>query len=462
MSKYKKLLNDSVLFGISDFATKFVQFALMPLFTIVLTTSEYGEVELIINIVELLIPVLSLGLIESVFRFSIDSANSKRSILSNSMVISIMGLLFLSIIFMFFKNQINNIYYVYVSLLYLIKIVSLNFGQFARGAGYLRVYTFASVNRAVSLAISAFILLLVYKLGITGYLASIFISELIYILTLIAYKTLKNDVTILSMDKKLLKKMILYSLPTVPNVTFLWINQLAGRYIIATFLGLEQAGLYVAASKVPALINIISSIFLQTWTIAAAKNVNSEDKSTFNSTVYVYYSMIVQLAVSGLLLVLPFISLLLLQNDFFNGAHYSALLIYSALFNCYSAYFGAFFGAAMNNRMLMVSSIVGGAVNIILSFALIGSLGIIGILVSTVISSFIILFLRYYYTRGISLVKIKWSHEIIVWSILLIQSLLITFSKFNLTIIQFMLFIIILYLNKSIVTHTFKLFFRKL
>ena len=110
MSKYKKLLNDSVLFGISDFATKFVQFALMPLFTIVLTTSEYGEVELIINIVELLIPVLSLGLIESVFRFSIDSANSKRSILSNSMVISIMGLLFLSIIFMFFKNQINNIY----------------------------------------------------------------------------------------------------------------------------------------------------------------------------------------------------------------------------------------------------------------------------------------------------------------------------------------------------------------
>ena len=68
MSKYKTLAKDTGLFAISDFASKCITFLLLPIYTNVLTTTEYGQVDLLNNMVNLVYPLLTLSIVEATIR----------------------------------------------------------------------------------------------------------------------------------------------------------------------------------------------------------------------------------------------------------------------------------------------------------------------------------------------------------------------------------------------------------
>ena len=70
MNFYKKLLSDSVIFGLGTFGSKLLVFLLMPFYTAWLSTEQYGTAELITTTANLLIPVACLGISNGVFRFA--------------------------------------------------------------------------------------------------------------------------------------------------------------------------------------------------------------------------------------------------------------------------------------------------------------------------------------------------------------------------------------------------------
>ena len=59
-SKYKNLGKNTIIFAISSFGTKILSFLLVPLYTTVLTTTEYGAVDLITTTATLLVLFLLL------------------------------------------------------------------------------------------------------------------------------------------------------------------------------------------------------------------------------------------------------------------------------------------------------------------------------------------------------------------------------------------------------------------
>ena len=69
MNRYKKLLSNTVLFAVGTFSSKALVFLLMPLYTAVLSTQEYGTVDLIMQAGNLLLPLVSVGIINSIVRF---------------------------------------------------------------------------------------------------------------------------------------------------------------------------------------------------------------------------------------------------------------------------------------------------------------------------------------------------------------------------------------------------------
>ena len=56
----KYLLKNTVIFSIGNFGTKIISFFLVPLYTNILTTREYGTVDLIYTIGMVLVPLLTL------------------------------------------------------------------------------------------------------------------------------------------------------------------------------------------------------------------------------------------------------------------------------------------------------------------------------------------------------------------------------------------------------------------
>lgn len=61
MEKYKYLLKNVGLMTISNFGSKILSFLLVPLYTSVLSTSEYGTYDLYVITIFLLSPILSLN-----------------------------------------------------------------------------------------------------------------------------------------------------------------------------------------------------------------------------------------------------------------------------------------------------------------------------------------------------------------------------------------------------------------
>ena len=70
--KYKYLAKNIGLLTLSNFATKLLSFFLVPLYTSILTTADYGTYDLFNTTVGVLLPILTLNVQEGVIRFAMD------------------------------------------------------------------------------------------------------------------------------------------------------------------------------------------------------------------------------------------------------------------------------------------------------------------------------------------------------------------------------------------------------
>ena len=71
--KYKRLFSDTILFAISKFGSKILTILLVPLYTSVLSTEDYGTADIIITTACILYPILTLSISDATLRFTLDS-----------------------------------------------------------------------------------------------------------------------------------------------------------------------------------------------------------------------------------------------------------------------------------------------------------------------------------------------------------------------------------------------------
>ncbi|MCZ1878905.1 oligosaccharide flippase family protein, partial [Enterococcus faecium] len=82
MSKTKYLIKNMGILTISNFSSKILVFLLVPLYTSVLSTTEYGTYDLTISTATLLFPILTLNIVDAVMRFLMDKDKNKKNIAS--------------------------------------------------------------------------------------------------------------------------------------------------------------------------------------------------------------------------------------------------------------------------------------------------------------------------------------------------------------------------------------------
>ena len=80
-SKYQYLAKNLALFTVSNFVSKILVFFLVPLYTGVLTTYEYGIADVMQVTLLLLVPALTFNMGEAALRFGIEEADKRGSIL---------------------------------------------------------------------------------------------------------------------------------------------------------------------------------------------------------------------------------------------------------------------------------------------------------------------------------------------------------------------------------------------
>ena len=142
-SRGKDLAINTIIIGIGKFSTQLVSFLLLPLYTSILTTEEYGVYDLIITISTFLSPLITLLMEESMFRFLIDCENEEEKKKVISQTILYIG--FTSAIFIILAIIISDfitIQYFIIGIIYIITCIIYGLGNaLVRGLGKIKFYT---------------------------------------------------------------------------------------------------------------------------------------------------------------------------------------------------------------------------------------------------------------------------------------------------------------------------------
>ena len=91
MNRYKKLIKNTALITVGNFASKLLTFFLLPLYTAILTTAEYGVADLMTTTVNLITPFFTLIISEAVMRFALDKECDKKQVLSIGLFVTLLG-----------------------------------------------------------------------------------------------------------------------------------------------------------------------------------------------------------------------------------------------------------------------------------------------------------------------------------------------------------------------------------
>jgi len=419
MSVYRKLVNNSLIFAVGNLGSKLIVFLLVPLYTFYLTTGEFGMVDLLTTTTNLLLPIVTLSIFDAVLRFVMDKNYDRQAILVNSLFIILLGFTILLMVFPILKILLPlREYLLFFYLLLLIQSILTTFSQYIRAKGMVKLYAASGIINALFLLVCNLFFLAFFHWGILGYLMSLIIANLVSTLFVVIGGRIHQDINIKKINIKLMKEMLLYSIPLIPNALMYGIMSFSDRYIISFFIGLSANGLYAIANKIPSILNIANSIFFQAWQMSAIEEAESAEKSKFFSNVFNVFSISMLLATSILLVHLKLIMDILVSDNYFESWKYVPFLLLGAVFSSFSGFLGANYIATKKTSGVFKTSIIGAVVNIIANIVLIPMIGIYGATIATMISFILIWILRIIDTK--QFVDIKFNVKKLSLSLFLI------------------------------------------
>ena len=450
-SKYKTLFSNTVIFAIGNVLVKLIGFLLLPLYTTYLTSETYGIAELIAKSMYLIVPVGTLSIVDSLFRFSIDENADFKSLLSTALNVIIKGVIIISLIGFVLNLYTDYDYIFYFVLLYISSAFFSLFSQFSRGIGDSKRFVISGIVNAITLVFTNVLFIVILGYGAKGYLLSLIISFFVAAIYSFFSSRAYLYISIKNVDKSLLRLMLAFSLPNIPNMLAWWVNSLSSQYIINSYVGIAAAGLFAAAIKLPALINLFTTVFQQAWQYSTAKEINNNDKNEFFSQVFNYYSVFVIIFTSLLISITPYFSMLILRGEFYSAWTLVPLLLVSAALGAFSIFFGTFYNAVKKNVMGMVSTVSGAIVSLVISFVLIPSIGITGALIASVLSYLVVVIIRIIDIKRFVTLDINYKHLIVNFVLVLIQAIILSKEGDYKIIISFVISLIIILINFSIV-----------
>ncbi len=451
-NKSKDLVVNTIIIGIGKFSTQIVSFLLLPLYTSILSTEEYGVYDLLITISTFLLPVITLLMEESMFRFLIDCKdnNEKKKVISQTTIYVIISLI-IFLLLATILNKIITISYFTVGIIYIIScIISALRNSLLRGLGKIKFYTIINFISSVIDIILKVVFIAVFKFGVYGLLVPIIIANILSSIFVFLYLKLYKYTSFKSYDNDLMKKMIKYSIPLVPNSLSWTIVNLSDRLVISSVIGTAANGIYSIAYKFPNIIDTVYGFFYTAWKESAAKAVIDNDKNEFFNKIFKNLSKIMFSVSIGLIGSMPLIFNIFINNTYKEAYVYIPILVIAMYFNNMAGYFGGIFSAYKNTKIMGTTTVIGSIINIIVDLLLIKFIGVYAAAISTLISC---VFIYYYRKSKVKKYIILDKVNIKIGLLILILTLLLYYINKNiiikiLNILVIMIYIIII--NKEI------------
>ena len=181
--KYKYLAKNIGLLTLSNFSTKLLSFFLVPLYTSILSTADYGTYDLFNTTVGVLLPILTLNVQEGVMRFAMDKDYDREAIVTVGMRHLLLGSVIiaaaLGINGLFSFSPILKTYAIFFFLMFFSQAIGGIVTFYIRGVERIGDLSISSVV-ASAVTIGCNILFLIgFRWGLVGYFLANIIGPLV-------------------------------------------------------------------------------------------------------------------------------------------------------------------------------------------------------------------------------------------------------------------------------------------
>lgn len=383
-SKYKKLIKNTAILSIGEFANKILNFLIIPLYTYVLTTEEYGQIDLVTTSISLLIPVMTLQIQEALIRFVLGKEIDQKTAISNCWLIYLVGSVFVVMLFPVYWILYRS---TMLAVIFTILVLTTGFNSIfihcLRVAGKMYEYAAKGVLGTIINLTFNVLFVLILRMGLHGYLYAMMISQFAGICYLLFVGKLWGCLTIRHADKQVITQMLRYSVPLIPNTLMWWVMSGGDKYVINFFLGDGANGLYSLALKIPTILSLFYSFFYQSWQMAAIEENNNSGRNQFYENIYKTTNALLIVMVSGItLFIRPFYEVVMSER-FAPAWMYVPVLSLGMAFSCQASFFGVVYTTTKKTGKVFTTTALGALTNLLVNLLLVKPLGLQGVAIGT-------------------------------------------------------------------------------
>ena len=411
----KTLGRQSLIYGIGTILTRVVTFLLLPLYTNVFTTEEYGIYALAYAFTGFVSIVYRYGMDSALMKYYIDAhGESKKSYFTTIFSVQTVTSLLFSLVLFFTAGALAPIFLggehkqlmqlvaiiLFFDALWILPMLILRANEKPR-----QYILFSLLNVVLTMGFNIYLVVFL-KMGITGVLiGNVFASAALLLATL---SIIVKNLNFKNVSRSVLKEVLKFGLPFFPAGIFTMIMELSDRYLLEWLADTSAVGLYSAGNKMGMFGLLLVTGFNMGWTPYFLKKGKDADAPQTFARVSTYF-----LGLMGFFIVL--VSLWIDQlvqfrigNTTFIGEEFwsSAQVVPIILLGYY--FFGLYVlqlpGVFMTKKTKWVPffRIVGAIITIVLNILLIPLYGIIGTAITKAIALFgmslaIFLFNQKYY-----------------------------------------------------------------
>ena len=396
MNKYQTLAANTILMSAGTFGSKLLVFLMVRFYTGCLTPAEYGTADLITQTANLLIPLVSLDITDAVFRFAADRQGRRAEAFSVGLrVITLGSAGTLAVIALL---QGVPAVRAYGFLLASFVIASCYHGlcaHFVRAQGNTGLFAIQGLfNTALFIGLNV-LFLAVFHWGIRGYVLSTTAANLLTTALLIWKARLWRDLRP-GPKRGLRRQMLRYCVPLIPTAIFWWIMGVSDRYMVKWFLGSDANGIYAVAYKIPTILTILATVFMDAWQLSAIAESSGDRQAhlRFYGRIWDAFASAVFLCAGGIIALSPLLIRILADEPYYDAWRYIPMLTLSMAAAAFSNFMGSVYVVTKKSTASFWTSLVGAGTNILLNLWLIPRIRLQGAAAATFASCLAVFLIR--------------------------------------------------------------------
>lgn len=379
--RFGKLFSDTVILAIGTFGSKLLVFLLMPLYTALLSPSQYGTAELITGTANLIMPFACVGITSGIFRFAAEKGTDREGVFSSGMVLlgaGLCGTVLLGAVALCigaaWRTEI-----LLVVLYVLAADLQAVCAQYVRAVDRTRLFAVQGIlNTLVTVGFNI-LFLMAFDLGVTGYVLSTVVGNLLTTAFLVVSAGLWRVFRLSRVSRTAMRELFRFSLPMVPTTICWLITDLSDRYLVSWFCGEAVNGVYSAAYKIPTIVNLVSGIFMQAWQFSAVvQSTDGEECSRFYSQVFRGFLSVIFIGSGGLILLSPWLCRLLLNSAYHEAWRYMPTLLCAVALESVVSFLASVYMVRKKSMHSFLTAVAGTGLNLLLNFLFIPRTGTFG------------------------------------------------------------------------------------